>query len=159
MGEFVGFVMVLGMFFTVLTAGFGMAQAQGVQSDVARIANTAIQEMQVAGGYTYSVQSGVLAALQADGLNPSDAQVTITYPPSPPGSGAAPVPYGAPMEFNIIYTVPLNVVGLTALTVPVGDGVIGVSTCPWVPPGSPPAQCNGSSGGGFLSPLPDGTNP
>lgn len=153
MGEFVGFVMVIGIFFTVLTAGFGMGQAQAVQSKLTQVVNPLMSEMQVQGGWVHNGAVGAMGPqiaqfLQNEGLSPSNTTITVSFPPLAecPGPSSGPVYYGCPMTLGLTYQLSLSVVGIpTPFTVPVGDSSIGVSSCPYTVGSSVPSECAGNS--------------
>lgn len=114
MGEWVGYVMSVGLLFLTVTFGFSLAGAQGAKATLTRIANVAANEMSVEGGYTSQVQQTIIQNLQSDGFNPQDANVQVT----PIGVR---VSYGSVMKVTISYPVPIRIVDVAPFDVGVSD--------------------------------------
>lgn len=142
MGEWVAYVMSLGLMMLTVTFGFSLAEGQSAKASLAHIATVAAQEMSVEGGYTQPVQQTIIQDLQQSGFNPKLAQVTV----KPSGVRVA---YGQPMTITVAYPVPIHIVDFSPFTIAVSDTEGSIS---YYVPGSP------ASNDALVSPPGSGTN-
>ena len=149
MGEWVAYILSVGLLFVAVTFGFSLVEAQGAQAQLTRVAQLAANAMSVDGGFTQPIQQAVVQQLQADGFNPVVTVITLT----PDGVRAA---YGQMVAIRIVYPVPIRIVDIAPFTVAVSGSAAAVSL---YVPGSP-ASANavlsapGQGTGDFWQPVP-----